>query len=192
MKALQTLPEGYREIFSINLQTNKTMAVWLNAASVVIMVVLMIPAVQIVPLSTLFDMSEGLLPYALRFVALVGGTIAYILLHEAVHGIAMKCCGTKKVKYGFTGLYAYAGSDDYYDKKSYIAIALAPIAVWGVVIAVINLLVPTSWFWVVYFWQLMNLSGAVGDLYVTFKFARMPKDILVTDCGVGMTVYSKE
>ena len=26
----------------------------------------------------------------------------------------MKLCGTKKIKYGFTGLYAFAGSDDYY------------------------------------------------------------------------------
>lgn len=31
--------------------------------------------------------------------------------------------------YGFTGMYAYAGSNCYFDKKSYISIALAPIVV---------------------------------------------------------------
>ena len=28
-------------------------------------------------------------------------------------------------------------------------------------------------------------------MYVTAKFSKMPKDILVQDSGVGMTVYSK-
>lgn len=118
------------------------------------------------------------------------GVIAYIILHELVHGIAMKICGTKKVRYGFTEIYAFAGSDDYYDKKSYIIIALAPIAVWGIVLAVINIFVPANWFWVVYFIQLTNLSGAAGDLYVAFRFARLPADILVRDHGIGMAVYS--
>jgi hypothetical protein len=103
----------------------------------------------------------------------------------------MKLCGTKKVKYGFTGLYAFAGSDDYYYKKPYIAIALAPIVVWGVILGIVNALVPVEWFWVVYFIQLINLSGAAGDLYVTCRFAGLPKDILIRDYGVSMTVYAR-
>ena len=87
---------------------------------------------------------------------------------------------------------AYAGSDDYYDKKSYITIALAPIVIWGVVLAIINIFVSSEWFWVVYFIQLLNVSGAAGDMYVTVKFAKLPKDILVRDYGVSMTVYSAE
>ena len=43
-----------------------------------------------------------------------------------------------------------------------------------------------------YFIQITNISGGAGDLYVTFKFSRMPSDILVQDSGVGMTVYSAE
>ena len=35
------------------------------------------------------------------------------------------------------------------------------------------------------------MAGAAGDAFVTVKFASMPKDILVRDDGVGMTVYSK-
>ena len=78
------------------------------------------------------------------------------------------------------------------DKKAYIFIALAPVVLWGVVLAVINCFVPTKWFWVVYLIQIANISGAAGDLFVTIKFSRFPKDILVKDYGVGMTVYSKE
>jgi len=103
----------------------------------------------------------------------------------------MKICGTKKIKYGFTGMYAYAGSDDYYGKKAYIFIALAPVVLWGIVIAIINCFVPLDWFWGIYFLQIFNISGAAGDFFVTIKFLRFPKDILVKDKGVSMTVYSK-
>ena len=130
--------------------------------------------------------------YMLRDLVLVISLISYIILHELVHGIAMKICGTKKVKYGFTGLYAFAGSNDYYDKISYIFITLAPIVVWGIILAVINIFVPAEWFWIVYFIQLSNLSGAAGDLYVTVKFSKMPRDILIFDYGVGMKVFSNQ
>ena len=192
MKAVQNLPEGYREIYSVNLQENKKTALLLNLLSLVIGAVVAVPMHFVVPFTSIYNMEKGMQDYILRFVVLIVSMILYIVLHELVHGIAMKICGTKKIKYGFTGLYAFAGSDDFYDKKSYIFIALAPVVFWGVVLAVINPFVPVSWFWVVYLIQIINLSGAAGDFFVTIKFSRLPKDILVSDCGVGMKVYSKE
>ena len=70
--------------------------------------------------------------------------------------------------------------------------ALAPLVVWTLVFAVLAFLVPRDWFWVVWFWQIMNVSGAAGDVYVTLKLLRRPQDILVKDTGVAMTVYSAE
>lgn len=188
--AREALPNGYKEIYSINLQKDKKMAILVNIFAIVIAAVFVVPVHFIIPITSLFDMRKGLGAYAARFVALLIGTIVYMILHELVHGIAMKLFGTKKVKYGFTGLYAFAGSDDYYDKKSYLTIALAPIVVWGIVLTIVCFFVPDEWFWVVYFIQIMNLSGAAGDLFVTIKFSKMPKDILVHDHGVGMVVYS--
>ncbi|MBR2861503.1 MAG: DUF3267 domain-containing protein [Clostridia bacterium] len=190
MKSFQTLPQDYEEIYSIDLQKDKKMSLIVNAISIVIALVLGYIGHLIVPITALFDLSNGLTAYTQRFAVLIAGMIAYIILHELVHGITMKMCGTKKIKYGFTGMYAFAGSDDYYDKKSYITIALAPIMVWGIVLACINPFVSQEWFWIVYFIQLLNLSGAAGDLFVTIKFSRLPKDILIKDYGVGMTVYS--
>lgn len=62
---------------------------------------------------------------------------------------------------------------------------------WGFVLLILNFLVPPSYFWVVYFIQIANISGAAGDLYVTWKFSRLPRDILVQDYGAGMKVYSR-
>lgn len=187
MKAVEVLPEGYREFFSIDLQKDKKIAVLLNALALVIAAVLVVPMIFVVPFSTLAGAD-----YWLKLGAMLGLMVVYMVLHELVHGITMKYCGTKKVKYGFTGMYAFAGSEDFYDKSGYILIALAPVVFWGVVIAAINAFVPEGWFWVVYMIQVTNLSGAAGDLYVTVKFSRFPKDILIKDHGVGMTVYSKE
>ena len=192
MRSFSKLPDGFIEIYSIDLKKNKKAALLVNALAIIIGVALAIIGHFIVPITTLFSMDSGITMYMLRYLVLVISLILYIILHELVHGIAMKICGTKKVKYGFTGLYAFAGSNDYYDKISYIFIALAPIVVWGIILAVINIFVPAEWFWIVYFIQLSNLSGAAGDLYVTVKFSKMPRDILIFDYGVGMKVFSNQ
>jgi len=190
MKALYTLPEGYQKIFQVNLQKDKKVALLINIGAAAIFIIMAVVMHQFVPVSTLFSHPDDFLPYISRFITLAVGMYLYIILHELTHGIVIKLSGSTSVHYGFTGLYAYAGSDSYFDKRTYIAIALAPIVVWGIVLAILNILVPLEWFWVVYVIQIGNISGGTGDLYVTLKFSKMPDDILVRDSGIGMEVYS--
>lgn len=191
----ETLPAGYREIDSIDLQKNKKLALIVNAiAAVIAIVMFVLPlALNKTNIRILISASSDseLWGYMVKLIVLVVGMIAYLILHELVHGITMKIFGTKKVKYGFTGLYAYAGSDDYYDKPSYIIIALAPIVVWGVVLLILNLTLGTEWFWVVYIIQIINISGAAGDMYVTYRMTKLPPDVLVNDTGVAMKIFGK-
>lgn len=189
MKAIGVLPEDYGEIYSLNLQKDKRTAIIVNLLALAIAAVMAVSMNFFVPVTSFFDMSGGIVSYFLRLAALIVLMVLYMVLHELVHGIAMKLCGTKRVKYGFTGLYAFAGSEDYYDKKSYIFIALAPIVLWGTVLAAVNFFVPTEWFWIVYMIQLINISGAAGDLFAAVKFSRMPKNILIQDSGVSMRVF---
>lgn len=189
MKAIGVLPEDYGEIYSLNLQKDKRTAIIVNLLAFAIAAVMAVSMNFFVPVTSVFDMSGGIVRYFLRLAALIVLMVLYMVLHELVHGIAMKLCGTKRVKYGFTGLYAFAGSEDYYDKKSYIFIALAPIVLWGTVLAAVNFFVPTEWFWIVYMIQLINISGAAGDLFASVKFSRMPKNILIQDSGVSMRVF---
>lgn len=189
MNAIGVLPEDYGEIYSLNLQKDKRAAIIVNLLALAIAAVMAVSMNFFVPVTSFFDMSGGIVRYFLRLAALIVLMVLYMVLHELVHGIAMKLCGTKRVKYGFTGLYAFAGSEDYYDKKSYIFIALAPIVLWGTVLAAVNFFVPTEWFWIVYMIQLINISGAAGDLFAAVKFSRMPKNILIQDSGVSMRVF---
>ena len=192
MKSVECLPEDYKEIYAVDLQKNKKIALLVNLLAMAIAVFLAVPMHFFVPIFSMFSMENGLQNYIIRFVVLLVLSILYIILHELVHGVAMKICGTKIVKYGFTGLYAFAGSKDFYDKKSYIFITLAPVVFWGVILACINVFVCVEWFWVIYLIQIINLSGAAGDLFVTVKFLRLPSDILIQDYGVGMKVYSQK
>jgi len=192
MKAVQNLPEGYEEIYSVNLQKDKKAALMVNLLACLIAVVMVVPACFLVPISSLFDMRAGLGSFSIKMLLIFVLMVAYLTLHELTHGVAMKICGTQKIKYGFTGLYAFAGSNDFYGKKAYTFIALAPVVLWGIILAIVNILVPAAWFWVIYIIQICNISGAAGDLFVTVRFSRFPEDILVKDSGVGMTVYARK
>lgn len=190
MKAISHLPDGYRQIDSIDLQKDKKAAITVNALALLIGASMILGANLFVPITSLFTGSDSLTT-GLRFLVLGVSIFAYLFLHELVHGIVMKALGTKKVRYGFTGLYAFAGSDDYYDKSGYLTVALAPVLTFGILFAAVLPLVPREWFWIAYLLQVINLSGAAGDLFVTVRFVRLPGDIAVKDCGVSMAVYSK-
>ncbi len=185
MNAVEQLPDGYGERVKIDLQKNKTEALLVNGLALVIMLVLIVIGHLIVPVQALLRLGIT------KLLLMVIGVLLYLVLHELTHAVCMKYYGAEKVKFGYTGLYAYAGSDAYFGKKPYIVIALAPVVVWGVVLLILNLLAGDGWFWVVWLIQVSNLSGAAGDLYVTAKLSKMSADILIQDSGVSMTVYER-
>lgn len=191
MKTEHSLPKNYQLYAEIDLLKNKKLAILLNISSLVVAVLMIISAMHFVGLGALLNV-EAAWQLLVKLFALLALSLAYIALHEAVHGLAMKLCGTKRVKYGYSVVYAYAGSEDYYPKGKYIFIALAPVILWGIVLALAALLVPRSWFWVVYFVQITNISGAVGDAYVTVKMLKMPKNILVQDTGTAMSIFAEK
>lgn len=192
MPTYQVLPEGYREYYSVDLQKDKKTALYVNALAAVLALLVGIPMHLYYPIWYLFSFDNPG-QYLCRMAVLLISLFAYICLHELTHAAVMKHYGAKKVRFGFTGLYAYAGSlEDYFGKTPYIHTAVAPVIVWGIVFAVLSLLVKGPWLWIVFFLQIMNVSGAAGDLFVAFKFSRFPDDILIRDTGIDMTVYSKE
>ncbi len=193
MHCTQTLPEGYRELLSIDLQKDKRTALLVNGAAVGAMAVLALIGHLVVPIQTLFDFSLDFGPCFLRLGVLLLGMIVYVVLHELTHAAVMKAYGAKKLRFGFTGMYAYAGSEgDYFAKRPYRHIALAPLVLWALIFGLLSIVVPRDWFWVVWMLQIANVSGAAGDVYVTLRLRRLPRDLLVRDTGVAMTVYSAE
>ncbi len=193
--AVEVLPKNYKLGHTVDMQTNKKKAFLVNLIAVLIGVALVVPMIFLVPLNSLFDMGDmgkkAIFLYVLRFAVLLVGSFAYIILHELTHALFMKIFGAKKIKFGFTGIFAYAGSEhEYFKKWPYIVIALAPVVIFGIIFAIIcPFIYTTSWFWIVYFLQVQNISGAAGDIYVSIMFLKAPKDAYVKDEGTNMELY---
>ena len=193
MKAYSELPAAYHEIRSIDLQKDKKKALWINGAASAGMILLaVIGHFCFVPVVEFFtgSASDSLLGTLSKPLVLLVGMLAYIVLHELTHAAAMKAVGGTHVRFGFTGLYAYAGSErDWFDRNAYLLIALAPVVCWGLTFTILLILVPRSWFWVVYILQIINVTGSAGDFYVSWLAAHMPDRLLVRDTGVSMSFY---
>ncbi len=192
-KTILTLPCGYTEYKTIDLQHDTKLAVLINLASLLVGVGMVFAASFFMPLSD-FIISSAADPsflFLLKLIVICVGSFAYILLHEAVHGIFIRRFSGVKAKFGFTGLYAFAGSSAYFCRKHYIVIALAPVVLWGIALTVLSLSVPRDWFYVAYIIQVFNISGAAGDIYVTAVILKMPPDILICDSGTSMKIFKK-
>ena len=193
MRAYSALPAGYHPVRSVDLQNDKKTALTINGGASAGMVVLaaighflFVPLRELLPAAPTDDFSGVLL----RLIVLLAGMLAYTVLHELTHAAVMKAVGGRQVRFGFTGLYAYAGSElDWFDRSAYLCISLAPVVVWGLAFTALLCLVPRSWFWVAYLLQVMNLTGAAGDFYVACLTLRMPERVLARDTGVAMTFF---
>ena len=191
MHCTQALPEAYRQILHIDLQEDKKLMLRVNGAAVGLMLAVFLLGLALAPEGgRLSDLMRKGVRLGSLFLFL-GGTLAYVVLHELTHAAVMKLYGSRHVRFGFTGVYAYAGSEgDYFDRCAHQNIALAPLLFWGLLFALLCALLPPGCFWLVWLWQVMNISGSAGDLYVTLLLRRRPADLLVRDTGVSMTVYS--
>ena len=184
MNSFTVLPDSYKRIMRINLLGDEKAFKEIRDLSVILHIVMLIPGFFITPLKmptwqTFF-----------KIIITLAGIFIYTCLHEAVHGIFMKIFGGKKVVYGFKMGCAYAGSDDFFKKRPYMVIALAPVVIWGIVLLFLTVKLGEDWFWVVYFIQVVNVAGAAGDFYVFYKLIPIPSDALVTDSGTDIKVYS--
>jgi hypothetical protein len=184
-----SLPEDYSEFDKIDLQNNKAQFWTVNVLSFVLAAILIVAGCFIVfPL----NIEDDLIIIGIALIVAFVGIAAYLFAHEFVHGIVMFAFTKVKPKFGFVGWAAYAGSTAYFDKTSYIIVALAPLVTFGIIFGVLAIFFHTNiWFWTIWLLQTINISGAAGDLFVTFKMFGYPKDILVTDTGLSMTVYSR-
>ena len=181
---------GYKECTKIDLVKNKKEALLVNIYGIIIMVVMAV----FIPLLIMGGIIEFNLEttFPLFFIVLLISLILYIPLHEIVHGIVLKNYTDEKLSFGWKLVYAYCGSKEaVVDKKEYYAVALAPLLVFSVVFISLMFLNPSlSLVW--YVMEIMNVSGSVGDIYVSIKLRKeKSRDILITDSGTDMSFWSR-
>lgn len=190
------LPQGYKVGDVIDASQGK-FAVILTVLSVIPLFIaiglLYLPFI-LDPNSVRLDLQVGedRLPYYAIALAL---TVAYVILHELVHGAVYKRHTGEKLTYGFALTCAYCGVPKIFTyRKTAIAAVLAPFILFTLIL--VPALIACYFFHAGLYLALgivfaMHLSGCSGDLYVAFLFATKYKDdrTLMNDTGPKMAFF---
>lgn len=194
-KYRRALPEGYREIKVIDIKRDKRVVVWGNVLSVLLMAATAGVGCFAVPLAELihFDYTDmaALLSVLLRLIAAGLGGVAVIVLTCLLAAAAMRWCGAEKTNFSITkGLVCTLGCNGYFSRRAYMLYALAWAVILSVLILLVALVLPRSWFWVAWFWEMVCVSLMGTTLYILWRLRRLPADIWIQDGGEVMRVYA--
>ena len=194
-KYRRTLPEGYREIKVIDIKRDKRVVVWGNVLSVLLMAAAAGVGCLIVPLSEVirfeFGDIESPLFSLLRLLAALSGSTAVVVLCCLLAAAAMRWCGAEKTNFSITkGLVCTVGCDGYFSRGAYARYTLTAPAILFAVILLAALVLPRSWFWVAWFWEMVCVSLMGTTLYILWRLRRLPADIWIQDGGEVMRVYA--
>ena len=184
------LPAGYDLYETLDMASDRAVFKRISWCSLIIAVVMIVLGHLAVSPGLMLD--GGGLHVLLAAGLTVVGMVVYVFAHEWVHGVLIRVFTGEAAQFGFkagSGM-AYAKSSWFFSRPAYIAVALAPVLVWGVVLGVLMGDVPAEYFWCLYAIQIFNISGAVGDLYVTWLVLRMPRGVIIYDEGVSMKFFA--
>lgn len=186
---LRALPESYIEIEYLNVTEDMKRLVWLNLMSVVPLAVAAVITLEWF-LATA-PLRAGI-PYSgVPWWGVLLGIVALLVLHEALHGVAMLLLGHKptfgaKLSQGLL----YALSDGaYYRRDEFLFIALLPLVAITVAAYALMLVVSdgiAAWLGVA---VVINASSAIGDLWMAARALRYPRTALVRDEPTGIRFF---
>lgn len=177
-------------LYSINTKNDKKLRLYITIASVVTVVVMAAIGLKIVPIKALYDV-DSLAKFSWRAVTVVLGMAACLAAHEGIHILMLRKFHGYSTEAGFDKAYPYIGCKDYFEKKNYLFIIFAPVAIIFVILLLLLLIVPDSWFWVVYIIFILNISGSVGDFYCAYKILKEKGNIKIKDDGKTVEILRK-
>ena len=186
------LPDGYSLYRDLRLAEDRKSLTLLLLLQTAALILVIGAGLLVCPLKSAFQLEVPQILTGVGFLAV--GIVVYIVAHEWVHGMAIRFITGRQADFGMDwkkGM-AYAGCDAFLGKTAYIIIALAPLLFWGTVLLVVVHEVEDSWFWYLYGIQILNVSGSVGDLYVSWLMLKAPEGALVRDYGTSMMFYAPE
>lgn len=181
----KTLPKGYRYAGNLDFTRNRRQIVAVLKLAV---------ALTAIPLAIGVAVSlarPGVTAFVRDFrmwLCMALMLVAYIPLHELTHGAVMYALSGVKPTFGVRLPYAWAGSTAWFDRRSHVVTALAPLAVWGAILQILIAVLPGRWFWPLWAVQISNLSGSAGDIYCAWALMRMDGELLIQDTGTRMRV----
>ena len=188
------LPEGYGQVYHINAK-DKKIGIVLNLIALAILVAVMLIAAIPVMLTDGVDFSVRPIPLLVGYAVFFVSMILYIVLHEAVHGIAFKSLTGERLTFGLSWSCAFCGVPHIYTyRKTALISVIAPFAVFTLLmlpILVMLYFVSPLYFLIVAFIFGLHAGGCSGDLYVLYLLTVKFKDkkVLMRDTGPEQIFY---
>ena len=192
----RTLPEGYKQALYINAKQAK-FGIIFNLIALVVLAVVMVLAVLALRLSDrlmpgIMDMepTEMLVAYFV-FIAVM---IAYVVLHELVHGIAYKTLTGEKLTFGISWSCAFCGVPHIYSyRKTAIISSAAPLVLFSSIFGAITVLlyfVSPIYYLLSAILLGLHLGGCSGDMYIILMLLRYSNSkVLMRDTGPEQFIY---
>lgn len=191
------LPEKYIKAKYINAKDVKLGIIFNLIALAVLAAVIVVAAIPLyIEEADVFalDPVRVLVALAVFFVAM----IAYIVLHEIVHGIAYKKLTGEKLTFGMSWSCAYCGVPNIYTYRRTALIALvSPLIVFTLILIPLTVALYFTeplYYMLSAFILGLHLGGCSGDIYCTLLFLFKFKDnrVLMRDTGPEQYFYVPE
>ena len=188
------LPEGYGQVYHINAK-DKKIGIVLNLIALAILVAVMLIAAIPVMLTGGVDFSVRPIPLLVGYAVFFVSMILYIVLHEAVHGIAYKSLTGERLTFGLSWSCAFCGVPNIFTYRKTALIALAaPLVTFTVILLPVTVCLwfvhPLAYFASALIFGL-HLGGCCGDMYMILllctKFKQ--KVLLMKDTGPEQFLY---
>lgn len=129
----------------------------------------------------------------LEIILLLGAILLTYILHELVHGIAIQLFGGRP-EYGviWRGMMFYATAPGYaFTRNQYLGVALAPLVIGsGLAVVLLTLPIGVKLAWGLAICAAINLSGAVGDVWISLLVSRYSPSARVVDEQDGMRIFT--
>jgi hypothetical protein len=198
--AYDFLPEGYKQTAEFNLRHNTRMMVILNIAGFL----LFLGAVVCVEYYTRLVRpmyTSGYLSFEVNNLGQVGLFLLFlaidflllVILHEGTHGACFRLITGKRPTYSLGPGYAYAAAPEVYiKKKPYLVTAVSPLVALTITGMILIPFVPKDLLFHVTLITVMNIAGAVGDLWVASGVVFKSEPILIQDSGDRVVVFQQE
>lgn len=189
------LPQGYREVYHLNAKSAKWSIIF-TLGSLVMALAVILPCVLAVDYGGVLSWSSY--GTAIALIVLCVCIIAYIVLHELVHGIAYKAITGSKLTFGITLTVAFCGVPNIYvTRKTALIALLAPFTVFSVLfvaLAVWLYFIGSVYYAVVIVLLGLHFGGCVGDLYTAILLFTKYRDsrLLMRDTGPEQMFYLPE
>lgn len=194
------LPAGYRQSLYINAKAAKFGIIFNLIALVVLVAVIVLAVVSLRlsdrPVPDIMELDP--LQMLTTYFVFIAVTIAYVVLHELVHGIAYKALTGEKLTYGMSWRCAFCGVPHIFTyRKTALIAVVAPFAVFTLLFIPILILlyfVSPLYYLVMAVVFGLHLGGCSGDLYVLYLLTAKFKDkkTLMRDTGPEQYFYVYE